>query len=169
MENSTQIVTGKLSKSRREFLEKAGASLIVGTLGVSFFTACSSSEDTNPVPKTPGGNTGGPGPGTGITVSGNTIAIDLTKQAGLAASGGWLLITSAKTLVVNAGGVYNAMTSICTHQGCFDNWTYAGNRFTCNCHGSTYDSSGNVLGGPATQSLSAYSTGVSGNVLTITR
>ncbi|WP_343853347.1 Rieske (2Fe-2S) protein [Algoriphagus jejuensis] len=169
MENSTQIVTGELSNSRREFLEKAGFGLVFGTLGVSFFTSCSSTEDADPAPKTPGGNTGNPGPGTGISVSGNTITIDLTIQTGLAASGGWLLISSARTLVVNVSGSYNAMTSICTHEGCFDSWTFSGSRFTCNCHGSVFDSSGKLLNGPATQHLDQYAATAAGTTLTIVR
>ena len=169
MENPTQIIVGRLPKSRREFLEKAGLGLVCGTMGVAFFTSCSSSEDTDPVPKTLGGNIGNTGAGNGITSSGNTITIDLTIQSGLAASGGWLLIANARVLVANTGGVYSALTSVCTHQGCTDNWAFSSGRFTCNCHGSVYDASGSVVTGPAAQNLEQYSTTVSGDILTIVR
>ncbi|GAB3218928.1 Rieske (2Fe-2S) protein [Algoriphagus aestuariicola] len=169
MENSTQIVSGRLSKSRRDFLEEAGLGLVYGTLGLTFFTSCSSTEDADPVPKTPSGNTGNAGAGTGITISGNTVTIDLTIQTGLAASGGWLLIVNAKVLVANVGGSYTALTSVCTHQGCSDSWTFSSGRYTCNCHGSVFNSSGAVLSGPATQNLDQYSASVSGNTLTIVR
>ncbi|MBN7813118.1 Rieske (2Fe-2S) protein [Algoriphagus sp. H41] len=169
MENSTEIIIGRLPKSRREFLEKAGIGLVCGSLGVAFFTSCTNSEDENPAPKTPGGNTGNAGAGAGISLSGNTITIDLTIQTGLAAAGGWLLIVNARTLVANVGGSYRALSSTCTHQGCFDSWTYAGERYTCNCHGSTFDSQGNVVSGPATASLDQYAVSVSGTTLTITR
>ena len=50
-----------------------------------------------------------------------------------------------------------ALTAICTHETCtitgFDNQHYV-----CPCHGSTFDVSGHVLGGPAPTSLHQYAT-----------
>jgi thiosulfate dehydrogenase [quinone] large subunit len=42
---------------------------------------------------------------------------------------------------------FKAFSAVCTHQGCPVQW--AGDGFHCPCHGATYDSSGNVTGGPA--------------------
>ncbi|MFC5623457.1 ubiquinol-cytochrome c reductase iron-sulfur subunit [Algoriphagus winogradskyi] len=157
--------TGTLSQSRREFIERAGISVVMSSFGLTFFTGCSDSEDQNPTNPTPSPPTST----TGITITGSTITIDLTTQTGLAAAGGWLLILSAKTLVVNVGGAYMAMTSVCTHSACDRNWTFTNNRFTCTCHGSQFDTSGNVLQGPATQPLQSYATALSGTSLTITK
>lgn len=157
--------TGNLSQSRREFVERAGMTAVMSAFGLAFFTSCSDSEDQNPgTPPTPP-----PSSTNGITISGKTIRIDLASQTGLAASGGWLLIIEAKTLVVNVGGSYSAMTSVCTHSACDRNWTFTNSRFTCTCHGSQFDTSGNVLQGPASQPLESYATSVNGTALTVTK
>ena len=155
--------SGSLTKSRREFIERAGMTAVMTTFGLSFFTGCSETEE----PNTP--NTPPPTSSTGVTVSGNTIRIALTAQTALAATGGWLLVIDAQTLVVNVGGAYRALTSVCTHSACDRNWTFASSKFTCTCHGSEFDTSGNVLQGPANQPLRSYATALSANVLTVTK
>lgn len=165
MEGKLKIIEGELSQSRRKFLEKAGVSLVLGTLGASFFTSCSTTEDANP------GSTNNPpsNPGSGIVISGNTITIDLNIQSRLKTSGNWLLISNARTLVANINNSYVALTSVCTHTGCTDNWTFGNNRFTCTCHGSVFDPSGQVVQGPANAPLQQFGTQVSGTNLVITR
>jgi Rieske Fe-S protein len=155
--------TGNLTNSRREFIERAGMTAVMTTFGLSFFTACSESEAPNQ-PSTPP-----PTSTSGITIAGNTIRIDLTLQPALAVTGGWLLVIDAQTLVVNVGGAYRAMTSVCTHSACDRNWTFTNSRFTCTCHGSEFDTSGNVLQGPANQPLRSYTTGLNGTILTVTK
>ncbi len=155
-----------LSASRRQFIEKAGLATVMSTFGISFFTSCVSSEDPDdPTPTTPPTTT----TPNGITISGNTVQVNLTIQNKLAASGGWLLITSAKTLVANLNGTYVALTSVCTHSGCFDSWSFTNSRFTCTCHNSIFDTAGKVVQGPAGQPLDVYSTSVSGTTLTINK
>jgi cytochrome b6-f complex iron-sulfur subunit len=164
MKKDQFLQSGSLSESRRQFLEKAGLATVLSTFGVAFFTSCVSSEE-------PDGSTTPPtttAPN-GITVSGSTIQVNLTIQTRLAASGGWLLIESAKTLVANLNGTYVALTSVCTHSGCFDSWSFANNKFTCTCHNSIFDTAGQVLQGPATQPLQVYTTSVSGTTLTINK
>jgi Rieske Fe-S protein len=159
--------TGNLTKSRREFVERAGMTAVMSAFGIAFFTSCSDSEDTNP--GTISNPTPPPTSTNGVTVSGNTIQIDLAAQTGLATAGGWLLIINAKTLVVNVGGGFFAMTSVCTHSACDRNWTYSNSKFTCTCHGSEFDTSGNVLKGPANQALTTYGTALNGTTLTVTK
>lgn len=159
--------TGKLTNSRREFIERAGMTAVMTTFGLSFFTSCSDSDGQDPKVNTV--ITTPPATSNGIVISGNTIQIDLTAQTALAAAGGWVLIISAQTLVVNVGGSYLAMTSVCTHSACDRNWTFASNKFTCTCHGSQFDTSGNVLSGPATLPLKSYSTALNGTALTVTK
>ncbi len=134
MKKDQFLQSGSLSESRRQFLEKAGLAAVMGSFGIAFFTSCVSSEepdDTTTPPSTTTPN--------GITVSGSTIQVNLTIQNKLAASGGWLLIETAKTLVANLNGTYVALTSVCTHSGCFDSWSFANSRFTCTCHNSIFD------------------------------
>lgn len=155
--------TGKLTNSRREFIERAGMTAVLTTFGLSFFTGCSETETPNP-PATPP-----PSGSNGVTIAGNTIRIELTSQAALSVAGGWLLVIDAQTLVVNVGGTYRAMTSVCTHSACDRNWTFSNSKFVCTCHGSEFDTSGNVLQGPANQPLKSYTTGLNGTLLTITK
>jgi cytochrome b6-f complex iron-sulfur subunit len=157
--------SGNLSVSRRNFIEKAGLATVLSSFGVAFFTSCVSSEDSDPTGSTPGGGS----TSNGITISGSTIAINLTIQTRLASSGGWLLIEPAKTLVANISGTYVAMTSVCTHSGCFDSWSFSNNRFICNCHNSIFDTAGKVVQGPASTALQVYTTSVSGTTLTISK
>ncbi|MCR9084689.1 MAG: Rieske 2Fe-2S domain-containing protein [Cyclobacteriaceae bacterium] len=157
-----QVKSGNLTNSRRAFLEKSGSVLAMSVFGLSFFTSCSDEEDATPQAPPTGG-------GSGITVAGNTITIDLNQQTGLANNGGWLLIIEAQTLVVNVGGSYSALTSVCTHSACDRNWSYSGNRFTCSCHGSQFDTEGNVLQGPANRPLERFDTSISNDILTITK
>jgi len=161
--------SGKLTKSRREFIEKSGITVALSMFGLGFFTSCSNSDDMQPdgssgTPMNPG--TGG---GTGIVVAGSTITIDLTIQTGLNDNGGWLLVTAGKTLVSKVGNEFIALTSVCTHSGCDTNWSFSNSTYNCSCHGSKFDAQGNVITGPATQPLKVYATSVSGNTLTITK
>jgi len=166
MKNNKVANSGTLSASRRQFIEKAGLATVMSTFGISFFTSCVSSEDPDDPTSTPPPTTISPN---GITISGNTVQVNLTIQNKLAASGGWLLITSAKTLVANLNGTYVALTSVCTHSGCFDSWSFTNSRFTCTCHNSIFDTAGKVVQGPAGQPLDVYSTSVSGTTLTINK
>lgn len=160
MEKSLVVKSGSLTESRRKFLEKAGSTLVLSTLGAAFFTSCSSTDDSGPT--TPPGNSS-----SGITISGNTITINLSIQTGLNTSGSWLLIENARTLVANVNGAFVALTSVCTHSGCSDNWTFGNNRFTCTCHGSVFDPSGRVLNGPASAPLQQFTTQVSAGNLVV--
>ena len=164
MEKNQFLKSGNLSESRRKFLEKAGLAAVIGSFGTAFFTSCVSSEEPDDTTTPP--NTTAPN---GITISGNTVQVNLTIQNKLAASGGWLLITSAKTLVANLNGTYVALTSVCTHSGCFDSWSFTNSRFTCTCHNSIFDTAGKVVQGPAGQPLDVYITSVSGSTLTINK
>lgn len=52
----------------------------------------------------------------------------------------------------NERGLY-VLVAICRHLGCTPNWYDDKKRFQCPCHGSIYDITGNVLGGPAPRTL----------------
>ncbi|MBN3582133.1 ubiquinol-cytochrome c reductase iron-sulfur subunit [Algoriphagus aestuarii] len=166
MDNFSPFQTGKLTKSRREFIEKSGVSIALSVFGMGFFTACTDSADMNPVPSggTPPKDASG---NTGIMVSGNTITVDLKIQTGLKLSGGWLLINTAKVLVSKVGESFVALTSVCTHEGCDTNWSFTNSTYNCSCHGSKFDAQGNVVSGPATTPLKVYETELSGEILTI--
>lgn len=57
-------------------------------------------------------------------------------------------------------GAFRAYSAVCTHQGC--TVSADSNGFTCPCHGAVYDSSGNVVSGPAPAPLQPISVVVVG-------
>lgn len=51
----------------------------------------------------------------------------------------------------------HALDATCTHLGCVVGFEASANDVLCPCHGSSFDLSGTVLGGPARKPLAAYS------------
>lgn len=68
---------------------------------------------------------------------------------------GWMETTSHKTVwaVKQADGEVVVYSPICTHLGCGYRWEGGEKKFKCPCHGSVYDITGVVLGGPAPRRL----------------
>ena len=77
-------------------------------------------------------------------------------------------INGAPALVAQpTAGQVVAFSAICTHQQCVV--AAAGNEFDCPCHGSRFDAAtGDVLGGPALEPLSAIPVAVSGDRIVAT-
>lgn len=64
---------------------------------------------------------------------------------------------------------YNAISGICTHQGCVvSDFDGSNNVFVCPCHGSRFDLNGNVVQGPAPSGLRHYNSTIESNSLIIT-
>ena len=65
-------------------------------------------------------------------------------------------------------GQFTAFDATCPHQGCTVNFESASTGFTCPCHGSRFDASGKLLGGPATTGLTAVPVQVVGGEIRAT-
>lgn len=61
---------------------------------------------------------------------------------------------------------FTAIDAVCTHEGCTITGA-DGDAYVCPCHGSRYNRTGQVLGGPARSSLRRYPTTFVDGVLTI--
>ncbi len=59
-----------------------------------------------------------------------------------------------RLFIFNGPDGFYAISSVCTHLGC--NVRQGGPGFTCPCHGSQYNESGQVVHGPAPKALSWY-------------
>ncbi len=57
-----------------------------------------------------------------------------------------------RVVITKHGSELTALSLVCTHQECLLN-PVSGGGFTCPCHGSAFDSKGNVLNGPASKNL----------------
>lgn len=54
-------------------------------------------------------------------------------------------------------GIIHALSPVCTHAACIVNWNASEKSWDCPCHGARYDINGEVLNGPATRPLAAFS------------
>jgi cytochrome b6-f complex iron-sulfur subunit len=172
METNNPIVNGESLSSnqqtRREFcvcLCKTGSLLALSASLGQLFTACSE----NPVDQN-GGGSSTPLPTIQGTRNGGTVTVDIPSDSHLATVG------NAATVQYGGGALlvarvsensFTALTPICTHEQCTITG-YSGGRYRCPCHGSQFNTSGQVVNGPATQSLRSFATEFSNDILTIT-
>ncbi len=141
---------------RRGFVTTAAAAAI-STLLVS---ACGGGSDVGG-PGQPGAPRPIPGaPVTnppGVERVGSSLRIDLTQVAALGQTNGFLIVTTLPAVIVLrlSDTEFRAFTAVCTHSGCIVN-NFSSSRINCVCHGSQFDTRGQVVMGPATQQLVAY-------------
>jgi Rieske Fe-S protein len=97
----------------------------------------------------------------------NILEIDLldNQYNALNSPGGYVVRNNI--IVINSGGQFIALSSVCTHSGCQVTYNSASNELPCNCHGSRFSVSGSVLEGPANRPLKEYSITRDGDLLTI--
>ncbi|MEO6882470.1 MAG: Rieske 2Fe-2S domain-containing protein [Bacteroidia bacterium] len=94
------------------------------------------------------------------------FTIDITQPAysALQNNGGYVYANSIIIAKSNSGA-FLALYDVCTHAGC--TIQFNGNQFPCPCHGSLFDTNGNVVTGPASIPVKKYNTSLSGNLLRI--
>jgi Rieske Fe-S protein len=153
-------------QTRRRFCGRTCQVASVLALGGALATileSCGGGGPTSP--------SGGPSalPTVSGALAGSTITVTVSGTA-LATTGALALVTTpgGDVLVARTGAdTFVALTARCTHQAC-EITGYAGQTFVCPCHGSRFDTGGQVLNGPAVSPLRQYQTQLAGDVLTIT-
>lgn len=110
---------------------------------------------------TPDDGNGNPPPS-----SGNIIDLSSSEYAALKNVGGFAYKGNIIIIRINASQ-YVALSKICTHESCEVSFNSTAGQVVCPCHGSRFDTSGSVLQGPATRSLTKYSVTLEGNSLKI--
>ena len=73
------------------------------------------------------------------------------------AKDGWRTAAAKKSVWVTkqSDGTITVFSPLCPHLGCGYRWNSGDKQFQCPCHGSVYDVTGKVLGGPAPRPLDA--------------
>jgi Rieske Fe-S protein len=115
-------------------------------------------------------SSGEPLPQIQATAVNGVITLSIDTSSPLATAGGAVQVQygSGTLLVARTGqDAFTALTAICTHQSCTITG-YSNQIYTCPCHGSQFDTNGQVKQGPASSALKKYQTQFANNQLTIT-
>jgi cytochrome b6-f complex iron-sulfur subunit len=141
----SRSLTSEASFSRRNFLQ-----IIAAGAGVALLHGCGGS---TPAGAPPAGSAANPIAGVAV---GREFQIagggKLQKGEALA----FVLPDQSKGIVcVTQSGELRALSAKCTHAGCIVEWQ-GRDQIHCPCHGSKFDATGKVLGGPATRPLSVF-------------
>ena len=78
------------------------------------------------------------------------------------------LDTSGMLLYRQSESTVKVYSRNCTHAGCPIGGFSSSGISSCQCHGSMFDTNGNVVNGPAATPLNQYSATISENIITIT-
>lgn len=83
------------------------------------------------------------------------VDLDDPEFAALLTNDSWLLHPEYNVIIGNREGVLGAFSSVCPHSGCTRDWSLSTTIFSCRCHGSTFNSKGDLIEGPATRGLTS--------------
>ncbi|WP_221394678.1 ubiquinol-cytochrome c reductase iron-sulfur subunit [Dyadobacter sp. NIV53] len=162
--------TTKEDKMKRgEFLRSLGLStstlMAFYCLGTTM-TACGTDSDPDPVD--PGTGSGLTGTTTGSNIN-FTVDLTHTSYSSLKTSGQYKIIGDVLVAFTTASA-YIALSKICTHEGNPVQYRSGLNDVYCPSHLSEFTITGEVVQGPATTDLKAYTATLSadGNKLTVT-
>ena len=152
-------------QTRREFCVSTCQVISTVAIGGVLATLLESCNKSNPVSP----NEGNLSTIQGSAINGRiTLAID--SNSPLSSVGSAALVKYANGILLVAhlsADTFVALSGICTHQGCTIT-SYGSQIFTCLCHGSEFNTSGQVVRGPASSPLAEYPTQFASNSLIIT-
>jgi Rieske Fe-S protein len=129
----------KNSFNRRDFLIKGAKTIAVGALALSsldILKLVASTKDSV------------------FEESTEDTIFNLSDYPSLSSVGGYAMVTGNVIVIRKSSSKFIALSIVCTHKKC--KVDFDGDSFECPCHGSTYDGSGKVTGGPAPKSLKSY-------------
>jgi Rieske Fe-S protein len=153
--------TDRNGQTRRTFCRQAATLAVYSSALGILFEGCSS-------PTSPSNATALPIVNGTRGSGGVTVTIDASSPLSAVGSAALLQVSGADFLLAHtAQNTFAALSATCTHQICTITG-FAGQDFVCPCHGSSFDTSGRVTGGPAPTALHQYPTQFANGVLTIT-
>ena len=149
--------------NRREFVKDALTG--IGTVAFGSFIIINQSSCSDSGPTAPSDNNGETSITVDLSLSENNALLTVGGTLALAAneldSSGMLIYRQSETTVK----VYSRN---CTHASCTIGGFSSSGISTCQCHGSMFNTNGNVVNGPAAIPLNQYSATISENIVTIT-
>ena len=95
-----------------------------------------------------------------------TLDLSLPANSVLNTNGG-SINKSGVIVARTSSGAYIALSSACTHEGTTIAFDSANSRFHCPNHGANFSTTGSVLQGPASRSLTKYNTQLAGTTLRV--
>lgn len=107
----------------------------------------------------------------GRPVFAKKLGLSLDKVPSLAKAGGFAVVKLAGKdllLIRDSESSVRALSSKCTHQHCDVTYKPEVKKIQCKCHGSSFDLTGKVLGGPATVPLPSYGATLSDGKIILT-
>ena len=109
-----------------------------------------------------------------VTPGEGWVEVPLADHPELREEGGWISLTDSEHLleviVARAPeGCWFTVWRICTHGACEVVYEPENRELFCDCHGSRFAESGEVLEGPAERALTSFPTGLSGDSVWIYR
>jgi cytochrome b6-f complex iron-sulfur subunit len=155
-------------QTRRQFCSRACSAAALAALGTAVAATLESCTSGAGGPTSPGISFSNLPQVTGTANGSASISVNVAGTA-LANTGTLALVRSSigDVLVARTGdATFSALSSACTHAAC-EITGFSGQVFVCPCHGSQFDASGRVVGGPAPASLRQYTTQFANGVLTI--
>ena len=102
-----------------------------------------------------------------------TVDLSLSENSGLLTVGGALALaaneldSSGMLLYRQSESTVKVYSRNCTHAGCTIGGFSSSGISSCQCHGSMFDTNGNVINGPAAIPLNQYSATISEDIVTI--
>ena len=149
--------------NRREFVKDALTG--IGTVAFGSFIMINQSSCSEGSPTAPTDSNGETSITIDLSLSENNSLLTIGGVLALAAneldSSGMLLYRQSESTVK----VYSRN---CTHAGCTIGGFSSSGISSCQCHGSMFDTNGNVINGPAAIPLNQYSAAISEDIVTIT-
>lgn len=149
------ITSPPKTMDRKEFMKHVGMS-VGGILLLNCLQACTETEIPDPMI----------GGGTGVDF---TVDLNTAANSSLNNGGGAVVNAANKVIVARSldKSTFFAVQSNCTHQGTTVQWQGNNNVFFCPNHGSSFQSTGAVVNGPATAALKRYKTSFDASANTI--
>ena len=148
--------------TRKEFLIKIGIGAGVAILTPVVFNACEESE-TNPDNDDNNDDNGDDNSDDKVDF---TIDLSDDDYSDLKDEGGY--VYENDIIIAYLGNdEYIALSKVCTHNQCDVEYDDEADKFVCPCHGSEFNTEGEVTTGPADEPLKEYNTELDGQTLRI--